>query len=188
VVATSQDFVANIEISRGPEPNTHLNPNWISLHNGAVDATCANCHTTADPGGTSNTSFCSNSACHGTDFTFAGFDAPALRAILQPQLPVSTPEPTLAPVVGTPTFIANIEPIFTAYCIVCHSGPGATAGLDLSTYASVMRGSANGPVVVPGDAAGSKLIQVQSAKHFANLSVDELELVEKWINANAPEK
>jgi mono/diheme cytochrome c family protein len=188
VVATSQDFVANIEISRGPEPTTHLNANWISLHNGAIDATCANCHTTADPGGTSNTSFCSNSACHGTDFTFAGFDAPALRAILQPQLPVSTPEPTLAPVVGTPTFIANIEPIFTAYCIVCHSGPGATAGLDLSTYASVMRGSANGPVVVPGDAAGSKLIQVQSAKHFANLSVDELELVEKWINANAPEK
>jgi hypothetical protein len=188
VVATSQDFVANIEISRGPEPTTHLNANWISLHNGAVDATCANCHTTADPGGTSNTSFCSNSACHGTDFTFAGFDAPALRAILQPQLPVSTPEPTLAPVVGTPTFIANIEPIFTAHCIVCHSGPGATAGLDLSTYASVMRGSTNGPVVLPGDSAGSKLIQVQSAKHFANLSVDELELMEKWIDANAPEK
>jgi len=188
VVATSQDFVANIEISRGPEPTTHLNANWISLHNGAIDATCANCHTTADPGGTSNTSFCSNSACHGTDFTFAGFDAPALRAMLQPQLPVSTPEPTLAPVVGTPTFIANIEPIFTAHCIVCHSGPGATAGLDLSTYASVMRGSTNGPVVVPGDSAGSKLIQVQSAKHFANLSVDELELVEKWIDANAPEK
>jgi hypothetical protein len=188
VVATSQDFVANIEISRGPEPNTHINPNWISLHNGAVDATCANCHTTADPGGTSNTSFCSNSACHGTDFTFAGFDAPALRAILQPQLPVSTPEPTPAPVVGSPTFIANIEPIFTALCIVCHSGPGATAGLDLSTYSSVMRGSINGPVIVLGDSAGSKLIQVQSAKHFANLSVDELELVEKWIDVNAPEK
>ena len=28
-----------------------------------------------DPGGTSNTSFCSNSACHGNVFTYAGFDA-----------------------------------------------------------------------------------------------------------------
>ena len=188
VVATSQDFVTSIEISRGPEPSSHLNPNWISLHNSTIDATCANCHTMGDPGGTSNTSFCSNSACHGTDFTYAGFDAPALRAILQPQLPVSTPEPTLVPVNGIPTFNANIEPMFVAHCIVCHSGPGATAGLDLSTYAGVMKGSVNGPVVVPGDSAGSKLIQVQSATHFANLSVEELELVKQWIDANAPEK
>ena len=188
VVATTQDFVANIEISRGPEPNSHLNPNWISLHNNTVNATCANCHTMGDPGGTSNTSFCSNSACHGTDFAYAGFDAPALRAILQPQLPASTPEPSLAPVVGIPTFTVNIEPIFAAHCIVCHSGPGATAGLDLSTYASVMKGSQDGPVIVPGDSTGSKLVQVQSATHFANLSVEELERVKQWIDANAPEK
>jgi hypothetical protein len=188
VVATSQDFVTSIEISHGPEPNSHLNPNWISLHNSTIDATCANCHKMGDPGGTSNTSFCSNSACHGTDFTYAGFDAPVLRAILQPQLPVSTPEPTLAPVNGIPTFNANIEPMFVAHCIVCHSGPGATAGLDLSTFASVMKGSGNGPVVVPGDSVGSKLIQVQTVTHFANLSVEELELVKQWIDANAPEK
>ena len=188
VVSSSQDFVTSIEISQGPEPGSHLNPNWISLHDSAFNETCANCHTTGDPGGTSNTTFCSNSACHGTEFTYAGFDAPALRAILQPQLPASTPEPTLAPVIGTPTFVANIEPIFTAHCIVCHSGPGATAGLDLSTYASVMKGSLNGPVIVPGDSAGSKLVQIQSAKHFANLSVEELELVKQWIDASAPEK
>ncbi|MGA2504453.1 MAG: NapC/NirT family cytochrome c [Anaerolineales bacterium] len=188
VVSSSQDFVTSIEISQGPEPGSHLNPNWISLHDSAFNETCANCHTTGDPGGTSNTTFCSNSACHGTEFTYAGFDALALRAILQPQLPASTPEPTLAPVIGTPTFVANIEPIFTAHCIVCHSGPGATAGLDLSTYASVMKGSLNGPVIVPGDSAGSKLVQIQSAKHFANLSVEELELVKQWIDASAPEK
>jgi hypothetical protein len=188
VVANSQDFVTRIEISRGPEPSTHLNPNWISLHNGTVDATCANCHTTGDPGGTSNTSFCSNSACHGTNFTYAGFDAPVLRAILQPQLPVSTPEPTMAPVIGNPTFNANIGPIFVAHCIVCHSGPGATAGLDLSTYTSVIKGSVNGPVIVFGNSAGSKLVQIQNSLHFANLSAAELELVKRWIDANAPEK
>jgi hypothetical protein len=188
VVATSKDFVSSIEISRGQEPGSHLNPNWISLHNSSIDATCANCHTTADPGGTSNTSFCSNSACHGTNFTYAGFDAPALRVILQPQIPVSTPAPTLAPVNGTPTFNANISPIFSAHCIACHSGPGAPAGLDLSTYISTMKGSVNGPVIVPGDSSGSKLVQVQSGQHFANLSVEELALVKQWIDANALEK
>jgi hypothetical protein len=112
VVASSQDFVANIEISRGPEPSSHLNPNWISLHNSTIDATCSNCHTTADPGGTSNTSFCSNSACHGTNFQYAGFNAPELRKILQPQLPSPTPKATPAPVVGNPTYDTNIKPIF----------------------------------------------------------------------------
>jgi mono/diheme cytochrome c family protein len=188
VVASSQDFVTNIEISRGPEPNSHLNPNWISLHDSSFNATCSNCHTTADAGGTSNTSFCSNSACHGTDFTYAGFDAPALRAILQSQLPAATPAPTLAPVIGTPTFNANIQPIFAAHCTVCHSGPGATAGLDLSSYTGTMKGSENGAVIVPGNSAGSKLVQVQSGQHFATLSIEELELVKQWIDANAPEK
>ncbi|HEY5270064.1 MAG TPA: c-type cytochrome domain-containing protein [Anaerolineales bacterium] len=188
VVATSQDFVTSIEISRGPEPSSHLNPNWISLHNSVFDASCSDCHTTGDPGGTSNTSFCSNSTCHGTDFTYAGFDAPALRAILQAQLPTPTPAPTLAPVLGIPTYIANIQPIFTAHCTVCHSGATPQAGLDLSTYSGVMKGGKDGVVIVPGDSAGSKLVEVQSGQHFANLSAEELELVKQWIDANAPEK
>jgi hypothetical protein len=62
VVAGPNDFVANIEISRGPEPESHINPNWIGLHYQVFDEICTNCHTTDDPGGTSNTSFCSTSA------------------------------------------------------------------------------------------------------------------------------
>ncbi len=73
VVVTSKDFVARIEINRGPEPQSHLNPNWISLHHNALDATCSNCHTITDAGGTSNTSFCSNSACHGSTFQVRWF-------------------------------------------------------------------------------------------------------------------
>jgi hypothetical protein len=71
---------------------------------------------------------------------------------------------------------------------MCHGGASPLAGLDLSTYAGVMKGSQNGVVIVPGDSAGSKLVQVQSVKHKANLSAEELELVRQWINANAPEK
>ena len=87
VVASINDFVTDIEISRGPEPQSHLNPNWITLHREIFDQTCQNCHSIDDPGGISNQSFCSNSACHGSVFDYAGFDAPRLRAILASQIP-----------------------------------------------------------------------------------------------------
>jgi hypothetical protein len=187
VVADDQDFVANIEINRGPEPESHLNPNWISLHNQAFDATCANCHTTDDLGGTSDTSFCSNSACHGNAYTFAGFDAPALREILKDQLPPQPEAPTPAPVVGDPTFDANLSPLFAARCTACH-GETASAGLDLSSYEGALKGSDDGPVIQAGDSEGSLLVQVQRGTHFATFSTEELELLIQWIDAGAPEQ
>jgi hypothetical protein len=187
IVATSQDFVAKLEISRGPEPQSHLNPNWISLHHNAFDDTCSNCHTTDDAGGTSNTSFCSNSACHGTNFKFAGFNAPSLRTILQSQLPTPTPIATLAPVVGNPTYVANIQPILVG-CTTCHGSSSPIADLDLSSYSGVMKGGKDGAIVVPGDSANSLLINIQSAKHFRNLTPEELALVKQWIDAGTSEK
>ncbi|MGE5251662.1 MAG: c-type cytochrome domain-containing protein, partial [Bacteroidota bacterium] len=187
VVAGQQDFVANIEINRGIEPESHLNANWIALHNQALDSTCANCHTTDDPGGTSNTSFCSNSACHGSKFTYARLDAPELREALVGQLPTPEPAATLPPVQGVPTFEAQIGPLLASRCTMCH-GASASAGLNLSTYADAMKGSQNGPVIIAGDSAGSKIVQVQSGTHFANLTADELALLIQWIDAGAPEK
>ena len=188
VVATSQDFVARIEISLSPEPQSHLNPNWISLHHNAFDNTCSSCHTTEDAGGTSNSSFCSNSACHGTNFEYAGFNAPSLRNILKSQLPAPTPAPTPAPVVGKPTYAANIQPIFLASCAACHNTTSPIADLDLSTFAGVMKGGKDGVIVVPGDSASSLLIKIQNAKHFRNLTPDELELVKQWIDTGAAEQ
>ena len=190
VVADQQDFVANIEISRGPEPESHLNPNWISLHNQAFGKSCSACHTTDDPGGTSNTAFCSNSACHGNVYTFAGFDAPALREILKAQLPPEPePETPEIPVLtGAPTYDNYVGPLFETKCSACH-GDLESGGLNLLTYQSLMKGSDDGQVIVPGDSENSLLFQVQSAgKHFAKLLQDELAIVKQWIDAGAPEK
>jgi len=187
VVAGTEDFVTNIEISRGLEPESHLNPNWIGLHNQVFDQTCASCHKTDDPGGTSNTSFCSNSACHGSVFTYAGFDAPKLREILKSQLPEPVATQPPAPVVGTPTYDANIGPLLVLKCGACH-GPAATAGLNVGTYVDLMKGSKNGAVITSGDSANSLLIEIQRGKHFVNLSAEELDLVIQWIDAGAPEK
>jgi hypothetical protein len=188
VVASQDDFVTTIEISRGPEPEIHRNPNWISMHNQAFGTSCATCHTMDDPGGTSNTSFCSNSACHGNVFTYAGFDAPALREILKDQLPPPEPEATAPVLSGAPTYDNYISSLFTAKCSTCH-GDLATAGLNLLTYETAMQGGAKGAVILQGDSVNSLLVQIQSTgKHFANLSQDELEIVKQWIDAGAPEK
>ena len=189
-VADQQDFLAQIEISRGPEPESHLNPNWISLHNEAFGTSCSACHTMDDPGGTSNTSFCSNSACHGSVYTFAGFDAPSLRAILQTQLPSvlpvedTTEVPTLT---GEPTFENFVGALFEASCLGCH-GDLESGGLNLSSFEGLMSGSDNGPVIIPGSSADSVLYQVQTAgSHFAKLAADQLEIIQQWIDDGAPE-
>jgi hypothetical protein len=179
----------NIEISRGPEPSSHLSANWIGLHNKAIDGSCSNCHDTANPGGTDNTSFCSNSACHGTAWTYAGLDAPGLADILASQLPTPMPAPTTVPVPtgGTPTYATNIQPIFESRCGACHGADSPSAGLTLTTYRLTLAGSENGPVIVPGDSPGSKLVEVQNGQHFGQLTAEELALVIEWIDAGAPE-
>jgi nitrate/TMAO reductase-like tetraheme cytochrome c subunit len=187
IVAGAEDFVTDIEISRGPEPETHLNPNWISLHNQAFDSTCAGCHTTDDPGGTSNTSFCSNSACHGNVYTYAGFDAPALREVLKDQLPTPAPTTEVPAGMENPTFDSYAGPLFASKCTVCHGGSSPQKGLNFSTYADAMKGGDEGPVIKPGDSAGSLLVQIQTGQHFGTFSPDELDVIKKWIDAGAPE-
>jgi len=188
VVVGPNDFLANINMNRGIEPESHLNSNWISLHNQAFDQTCASCHTTEDIGGTSNTSFCSNSACHGSVIDYTGFDAPALRELISDQLPPPMPTPTMAPVpepaAGPPTYAANIEPAF-ASCTACHNEAVSSAGLDLSSYAALIAGSDNGEVILPGEGKNSLLVEVQSGLHFATMTSQQLDLLIEWIDAGA---
>jgi nitrate/TMAO reductase-like tetraheme cytochrome c subunit len=186
-VASGQDFLANIEITSGPEPQNHLSPTWIAAHHLAFDNTCTNCHTTEDAGGTSNTSFCSNSACHGTSWKYAGFDAPALRAIVAAQLP-PTPTPSV-PTSGPVTFDNSIGLLFQARCGSCH-GDAGMLGLNLSTYQTLLAGSTNGTVILPGNPDDSLLIKKQTGDqpHFGQLAPEELKLVIEWIRSGAPEK
>ncbi len=187
VVRGEDDFVTNLEISHGLEPESHQNPSWINLHNQVFDQTCSNCHTTEDAGGTSNTSFCSNSACHGNVFIYAGFDAPALRELLVDQLPApDASAPMVAPLTEgeTPTYQAHIAPILTP-CAQCHSADLASAGLNLSSYDGLMAGGENGAVIVAGKSAQSLLVEIQSKQHFVTMPSEHLEIFKAWIDAGA---
>ncbi len=104
--------------------------------------------------------------------------------------PTSTPAATLAAASGSstsPTW-GQIGPVLAAKCGACH-GASASGGLNMSTYAGIMQGGQDGPVILPGDSSGSKLFQIQSTGgHFAQLSPEELALVKAWIDAGALEK
>ena len=85
------------------------------------------------------------------------------------------------------TFDNFIGALFGSRCTACH-GDNPSAGLKLSTYADAMKGSRSGAVILPGDSANSLLVKIQSEKHFANFSPEELALIIQWIDAGAPEK
>ncbi|MBI5081137.1 MAG: NapC/NirT family cytochrome c [Chloroflexi bacterium] len=188
VVAGVQNLVANIEVQRGQEPKSHLAPNWIGLHRTSLDQSCAACHKTGNPGGNDNSSFCSNAACHGASWKFAGLNAPKIKAILDAQKPPApTPAPTpLAPSSGPATFDNTLKALLDK-CTACH-GDAAAGGLNVSTYTLLMKGGTSGAVIVPKDSAKSKIVEVQSSQHFMNFSADELAALKKWIDAGAVEK
>ncbi len=111
-------------------------------------------------------------------------------AIYVPQTP--TPVPTVvasAVPAGSLTWDASMGALFQAKCVMCHNPALPTSGLSFSSYADAMRGASDGPVIIPGDANGSKLVTVQSAgNHPGRLTPEELATVKNWINAGALEK
>jgi nitrate/TMAO reductase-like tetraheme cytochrome c subunit len=173
-----------LPLTTGIEPTSHLDSTWISRHHTVFDATCSNCHTTSNPGGTDDSSFCSNSGCHGVEWKYAGFDAPGLAMILG--IYHVEPEPLLEDFEGEPTY-QILQPLFMQECGGCH-GANPSKGLRLTDYASLLIGSENGPVVVAGDTAQSRVLQVLADGHFARLTDHQMELLTQWIADGAMEQ
>ena len=162
-----------------------------------------------DAGGTSNTSFCSNSTCHGSVWKYVCFDASSLRTVLQEQLkeiaPTPTPEVTTAPAAtqageASPapsgaelalTYAGVIGSILQQRCGGYRGGQGvAMNGLNLTIYQTLMTGGVNEPAIAPGNPDNSLLIHkiADAQPYFAQLTPQELDLVKKWIAAGAPDK
>jgi hypothetical protein len=86
-----------LSIENPDEPESHLDSNWLARHRYQFDETCAACHDVSNPGGTDNTSFCSNSACHATEWKYVGLDAPGIRALVEPPPVPGSGEPQPVP-------------------------------------------------------------------------------------------
>ena len=91
---------------------------------------------------------------------------------------------------------AEVSAFLGAKCVRCHGAMGKPkAGIDLQTYAAVMKGGSEGPIVIAGNPGDSALIQAlrgQSGKKkmpFSGtpLPEDDIKKVEDWIKAGAKE-
>ncbi len=83
-----------------------------------------------------------------------------------------------------PTYAADVLPVMKAHCASCHSGPSASAGLDLTTADGLRK------VIVAKNSKGSKLIQrlhgingAQMPMGFAPLPADTIDKIAAWIDA-----
>lgn len=184
LVTQPGEIEPKLALASGIEPASHLDSTWITRHHNVFDASCSNCHETSNPGGTDNSSFCSNSACHGVNWRYAGFNAPGLAAMLG--IYQVQPEPILEDFNGQPTY-AILQPLFVQECGGCH-GPVPSKDLRLTDYASLMAGASDGPVITPGNPDESRMLQVLTAGHFATLSDHQMELLKQWITDGAPEQ
>jgi len=103
--------------------------------------------------------------------------------------PVPTAAPTKPPTTSgtTGASFVEVQAILKTKCGACH-GDTATAGLNVNTYASLMKGGASGPVVIAKDADKSVLLTKVASGHAAQFSVDELNTIKAWIDAGATER
>lgn len=113
--------------------------------------------------------------------------------------PTPAPEPDAVEPAGQSgvSFANDVFPIIERRCIKCHGGPKDDGtlrieeGLDLRTYAGLLEGSFNGPVIEPGNAGESYLVeQIVSGdmpKREPRLLPGEIRIITDWVNAGAPD-
>lgn len=85
-----------------------------------------------------------------------------------------------------------IRPLLAKNCQGCHNAQVRQAGFDVSSYAALMKGSDNGPMIVPGDPDRSILYKLishaeQPAMPFkaAKMPAEAIARIADWIRAGA---
>ena len=90
-------------------------------------------------------------------------------------------------------YLRDIKPVLKARCFECHGGLKQKMGLRLDTAANILKGGKAKKVVIPGDPAGSLLLEKITAKNHeermppegAPLTAGQIESIRQWIAAGA---
>ena len=91
----------------------------------------------------------------------------------------------------TPSFVKDVKPFLAKYCTECHGGNQTKAGVNLTSYDNLMKGSKKKKVVVAGKPDDSALVKTLTGaakkmppKSFANQpSKEEIDMIKAWIMA-----
>src|SRR5205807_54147 len=89
-------------------------------------------------------------------------------------------------------FADAVAPLLRQRCASCHNPAKKSGGLDLTTRERLLAGGDVGPVVKPGAAADSVLVQMVSPpeakmpKQGPKLTAEEVAVIRRWIDDGAP--
>ena len=95
------------------------------------------------------------------------------------------------------SFAKAVRPILDANCLTCHKPGGIgyeRSGLDMRSYAGLMKGTKYGKVILPGDSYNSVLVQLIEHRanptismpfHKQSLTPSEITTITRWIDEGA---
>ena len=91
-------------------------------------------------------------------------------------------------------FASAVQPILEGRCGKCHGGERVKGQLRLNEKETAMKGGASGPAILPGDSAGSLLIQLvkgpvgdidRMPPKDGYLSDEEIATLAQWVDEGA---
>jgi mono/diheme cytochrome c family protein len=107
-------------------------------------------------------------------------------------VPASAADPPAKPAAAQlEYFETKVRPVLAEHCYSCHGAKKQSAGLRLDTAAGLKAGADNGPVVVPGDPAKSRLVKsVRREGDYAMppkkpLPDDAVAALAEWVKGGA---
>src|ERR1035438_8728276 len=135
-----------------------------------------------------------NLACVGTAFAIS---LAIVQAAEKPTVDLSKIPPA-SDKTGV-TYATDIKPIFEKSCVKCHSAEKPKAKLRLDGLETALKGGEDGKVILPGDGAGSMLVQCvahvgkpdgympppRNKAHIPPLTAEQIGLIRAWIDQGA---
>ncbi len=96
---------------------------------------------------------------------------------------------------GEVDYLRDVKPLLRERCYACHGALKQESGLRLDTAAALLKGGESGPVVIPGDAATSLIVQRVATADPADrmppehegemFKVAEVDVLRSWIAGGA---
>ncbi len=96
------------------------------------------------------------------------------------------------------SFAADVKPVLDQYCLKCHQPGGAghaATGLSMASHADLLKGTANGAMVVPGDSLGSNLVVLMEGRADPSIKMPhgssdkvaqyQIDKIKAWIDQGA---
>ena len=101
------------------------------------------------------------------------------------EVPAAKPRPKGKPATS---FTKQVAPLLVSKCANCHI-QRSRGEFNMGSYVALSRGSKNGTVIMPGDAQGSRIVEVLESGDMprggGKLSADEVATIASWITAGA---